>query len=115
MHMSNVLLEGPLGETLVRRLAGDDEFRTRFERNPVACLAEIGLSNAETLQLSPRCLAARALPSKEVLEQLLTDIGGEGFRLAMSFTIHQLRIQPSKGRAQHPQASAGEYAPRAAL
>ena len=93
--MSNVLLDGPLGESLIRRLAADDEFRALFARNPVEGLREIGLSTAQMMQLSPRCLSPQEPAPKAVFEQMLTDIGGESFRLAMSFHVQHVRMRMS--------------------
>lgn len=92
--MSNVLLDGPLGEALIRQLAGDDEFRELFARNPIEGLRQIGLSPQQMMQLSPRCLSPRELAPKPVFEQILQDIDGDSFRLAMSMHVHTLRIRP---------------------
>ncbi|MBE5316464.1 MAG: NHLP-related RiPP peptide [Xanthomonadales bacterium] len=96
--MSNVLLDGPLGESLIRRLAGDDDFRALFARNPIEGLRQIGLSPQQMMQLSPRCLSPQEAAPKAVFEKILSDIGGESFRLAMSFSIHHLKVQMSESR-----------------
>lgn len=91
--MSKVLLDGPLGESLIRRLAGDDDFRALFARNPIEGLRQIGLSPQQMMQLTPRCLSPRELAPKRVFEQILQDIDGDSFRLAMSMHVHMLRIR----------------------
>jgi putative modified peptide len=111
LEMSNLLLDGPLGEVLIRRLATDDGFRARFQLNAPECLREIGVPNAMLADFPSRCLMPPCLASKEAFASLLDDVGGEDFRLAMSFAVAKVGMGAAQRQAAQMNPSSGLVAP----
>ncbi|MEO8010467.1 MAG: NHLP-related RiPP peptide [Dokdonella sp.] len=66
--MSDSTLSEEQALTLLRKLATDDEFRTRFIDKPAKALTEIGLAPETVLNLSGACLTRRELASKEAFQ-----------------------------------------------
>jgi putative modified peptide len=85
--MSNTLLPRDQGEALMRKLAGDDAFRQRFQDDPASALAEIGIDPST---VDAGCCKPRKLAAKEVFAGLLKDMQGDEFTAAMSMHVHKL-------------------------
>lgn len=49
---------------LLHKLASDDAFRSRYEQNPAAALAELGVPQETIVNLKASCLASTTLAAK---------------------------------------------------
>ena len=78
--MTDVLLPKQYALVLLRKLADDDEYRHRYECNPVQALREIGVPGDLIDHLPPGHQAPLKLADKktfqEALYQLIDDVAG---------------------------------------
>lgn len=81
------------GTELIRRLARDDDFRARFEKDPAAALAELGIGSGVTGSLDSKCLAAKSLAPKEAFATLLDDVNGQAFQSAMEMRVPEAQLR----------------------
>lgn len=81
------------GTELIRRLARDDGFRDRFEKDPAAAMAELGIAADVIDSLDSKCLASKNLAPKEAFAALLDDVNGEAFQSAMEMQTPQARLR----------------------
>ncbi|MBE5316453.1 MAG: NHLP-related RiPP peptide [Xanthomonadales bacterium] len=79
------------GLSLLKRLASDDAFRARFEKNPQAALEEVGVPQGVIAELKSACLAPRALADKGVFEALAGDVATAQYREAMSMFVPTIK------------------------
>jgi putative modified peptide len=79
------------GVVLIKRLATDDAFRARFEKDPATAMAEAGVDPDVCERLKRSCCEAKPLAPKEAYASLLEDIGGTAFMAAMEFQTPQIR------------------------
>lgn len=79
------------GVVLIKRLATDDEFRARFEKDPTAAMVEAGVDPGVCETLKASCCEVKPLAPKEDYAALLDDIGGTAFLAAMEFKTPQIR------------------------
>lgn len=78
------------GVALIKRLATDDGFRDRYQKDPVSAMAEVGIDPGVCKSLQQSCCTAREIASKEAFAALLEDIGGAAFAAAMEFNTPQI-------------------------
>lgn len=79
------------GLSLLKRLASDDAYRARFEKNPQAALEEVGVPQGVIAELKSACLAPRALADKGVFEALAKDVAAEQFKDAMLMIVPTIK------------------------
>ena len=79
------------GVVLIKRLATDDAFRARFEKDPTSAMVEAGVDPGVCQRLKRSCCEAQTLAPKEDYARLLDDIGGTAFLAAMEFKTPQIR------------------------
>lgn len=73
------------GALLFSLLATDDDFRSRYERDPAGCLRAIGVPESTLAFLWPKCLLPRALAPKSAYTALLEHMDSEAYAAAMEF------------------------------
>lgn len=81
------------GLSLLKRLASDDAFRARFEKNPQAALEEVGVPQGVIGELKSACLAPRALADKGVFEALVASAAGDPFTAAMGMVVPTIQTR----------------------
>lgn len=81
------------GLSLLKRLASDEAFRARFEKNPQAALEEVGVPQGVIGELKSACLAPRALADKGVFEALVASAAGDPFTAAMGMVVPTIQTR----------------------
>ncbi len=79
------------GMVLIKRLATDDAFRARFEKDPASAMIEAGVDPGVCERLKRSCCEAKPLAPKDDYAALLDDISGTAFMAAMEFKTPQIR------------------------
>lgn len=80
------------GVALFKRLASDDGFRSRFEADPPAAMAEAGIDPKLCESLSAKCCQARTIAPKQAFAALVEDLEGEEFQQALEMETPKVSI-----------------------
>lgn len=77
---------------LLRKLATDDDFRTRFENKPAKALTEVGLTAESIIELKACCLKPTKLAEKEHFAGIVEALNQAALQEAMSMIIPQMKL-----------------------
>jgi len=90
--MTGTTLPNDQGNELLRRLATDDDFRTRFEADPAAALVELGVDTSTVAGLAEKCCTARPLAAKADFAALVKQADTSQFTAAMAMNVPTMAI-----------------------
>lgn len=80
------------GVALFKRLASDDDFRARFEADPPAAMAQVGIDPKLCETLSSKCCQPQRIAGKEEFAALVADIESTEFALALEMEVPKVSI-----------------------
>ena len=82
---------------LLRKLATDDDFRSRYEQKPAAALAELGVPLQTIVNLKAACLASAALAEKGRFIQAYAELANGTADECLMMTPPQLKLDIGAG------------------
>jgi putative modified peptide len=78
--------------TLLHKLATDDGFRSRYEQNPAAALAEVGVPPETVASFMASCVTSGQLVSKERFAAAHRQLRDAGAEACVQFAIPDPRL-----------------------
>lgn len=90
--MAKTSLPKDQGMSLLRKLATDDGFRTRFEADPRSAMLEVGISPETISELKASCCDSKKIADKTAFEKLLAEMESEATIAAMSMHTPNIKL-----------------------